>query len=1324
MEWAKVARESMEANVLCLADAEELLEEISEYRIPRIVRDAYHAHRDVKEVYAVKERAVELLKQMRLVGVKDAKHAARNEDARRRLRELWPVHWVTDNGGEVDRFRMCRTSDEDRLFRGAGGDRDPGLVRRVGQRMSGSDVLGAVQAARDCGISVEARDVVPKVGYVHGPPDGNGLGVEPADPHGLAVTMLDDWELSDKVAQGLEFLQSRKFWSCPQCEGRMMVTPQEDEFPGWATETRGQDSLWRRVGWRTIVTKGSGAEVCPVCISERAKSANKLATYVPPDFGLDFTCLDALTDFEEMLLTPIHCVVHVYVVWTTGALKYRNMTYGVEQDVGRWFSKLPIDPKDAPVLKIARGNLSWKAPFVASHRKLKMGWYHCAYGRAEAIDDEEPVAATETRVRVERYLGRGPFNTFWDQYKSESETDCSEMVPCKRSEHETTKNLLIGRDIVNRWLGGTDGGQAGVSGLGRGVSSVWAAYRKQVHSVAARDGEGDARRKERMEDFDVARQCVARNIKVELELLQQTDVDTTDAVVVNSVREVRQAEQFALGFFACRLAEMLADVDEEDLVTECVGVIASMAAEEAPVGQVAEAPVVADGRLDAAASMEDAVKCVKETQRAFDGRSVEEDTAAEQKEAATRALEALRRITVVKEPQHGTAVLEDTPYMVANMFLKVFPCMQGDVTEYMEKYPQGAFEDWFWTVLVRSGGRAMKHQRFLFAMLDRLWRDMAKKGRKRFWKGNKFSEKDMREKMKTEEGIKELVSSLNSSSFALPGTKKKKDADLHDLEAMIEQCDDEGEKLALFVTHTCPVELHDTLGKWNREFAAGCPVKTHDKEAEHLAADEDDLKSRCALAVLNPFTSAMYSELRLSLTLDLVIEVIKKRMGLPPEYKLNYWVTPEWGSETGMRHDHCVFFLPGCPDLSFSEEELLSDVAGDLVGVPNLSDVNCKMVGEFYAPLISECNLLKPPSSEATEASHYGLGRRKLAAAQGRARPVSAFARSTEAVTSELRSRDPVSADMVRKHVGECVDERMHDFHGNAGKGMCKVGAVCYREKNGVAFCSGRYPRAPVCFGSEAVVTDEIRADTYPLHLMRNCAFVPPFIPLAVIMCGGSVDAQATVRSGGVSAYMNKVGRYMTKPRGKACNGRGFGASLFKECIRRSQSGSFGDVAIKFLNRAQTPGEIYAVEVAHHMLGFVPRKCSKPFVGLYLDGGSARALEPSELEREFRRAKAAGAKDPKVKAKTELERYETRCACVNEDCVFPCTLGNEFYERDLRAGRIAEREDKTWTYRNREIVIWRQRESYPCPVEKCSRFELRKWWGGKRQHVECDVLVL
>lgn len=133
---------------------------------------------------------------------------------------------------------------------------------------------------------------------------------------------------------------------CELCKGSMIETPDAGMLPTWADYLQSEESPYSVVGWKLRKDADTDMMICPFCfhgVTEATKQnmrmgkanapAEERIRYSPPDFGLDFGVIDALTQMEEMLLCPVHACVTVYCVWGTGALKYRNMCYGVEQDV-------------------------------------------------------------------------------------------------------------------------------------------------------------------------------------------------------------------------------------------------------------------------------------------------------------------------------------------------------------------------------------------------------------------------------------------------------------------------------------------------------------------------------------------------------------------------------------------------------------------------------------------------------------------------------------------------------------------------------------------------------------------------------------------------------------------------------------------------------------------------------------------------------------------------------------------------------------------------------------------------------------------------------
>ena len=149
-------------------------------------------------------------------------------------------------------------------------------------------------------------------------------------------------------------------------------------------------------------------------------------------------------------------------------------------------------------------------------------------------------------------------------------------------------------------------------------------------------------------------------------------------------------------------------------------------------------------------------------------------------------------------------------------------------------------------------------------MLDRLWRSVAAKSRQAFWRGAPIDVHEAEEKMRTEEGVKELVGMLNMFTTPLPGSPKQKGMDLSDLEAMLAQCDDEGLKAALFVTHTCPAAKHELCQHLIRQYGGiGRLPAVAEEVVEDVVTWERDANT-------NAFIVAYYAELRLTFIVGLL----------------------------------------------------------------------------------------------------------------------------------------------------------------------------------------------------------------------------------------------------------------------------------------------------------------------------------------------------------------------------------------------------------------------------------------------------------------------
>ena len=75
---------------------------------------------------------------------------------------------------------------------------------------------------------------------------------------------------------------------------------------------------------------------------------------------------------------------------------------------------------------------------------------------------------------------------------------------------------------------------------------------------------------------------------------------------------------------------------------------------------------------------------------------------------------------------------------------------------------------------------------------------------------------------------------------------------------------------------------------------------------------------------------------------------VRSICNLSSEDRIDFWVTPEWGSQFGNRHGHIVLILPNVPTVGFAEDALVDDVDGQFDGVPDLSEHKVSAVVTYY----------------------------------------------------------------------------------------------------------------------------------------------------------------------------------------------------------------------------------------------------------------------------------------------------------------------------------------------------------------------------------------
>ena len=1130
-----------------------------------------------------------------------------------------------------------------------------------------------VSELRDAATSVgkAVKDVAPQTGRtgqrVKVPAPDEEIGLDPRWPP--AVQRLANDEQVEKIIEGLSFIDSLRCATCDRCQGRWFVTPTLAAFPAWATETAGNNSgLFQRTGWRLTEDRNTGRQYCSMCLPvvlQAAKESKPAPS--PPDFGLDCTVIDALTDFEELLLCPVHCVVQVYVIWATGHLKYRNFTYGVEQDVARFFNTVPPPPADVPVLQIKRGHLSWRQPFIANRARLLTAY---AWLRTK-----------------ERYMAND-----WNPWYAQQGAEFPVPVP-SRELPEGMDNLEIGRELVNEWLRKP----AEVEGIG--LAAQWQAYRETQYPDASES-----------QDFDLVRRAIAHNLRVVLEHQGQHTAEQ----ITKLCRDARNVSKYRLVDFAANMC-LLCDVEEEAVMLEGAGQIQRLAA--AHDAERSGGVGYADGDergFEESVGLDETLRqfaCAAATASDEGNTSAGVAAAAGGDARARAALAELRRLTVLQEPPRGQAVPENRPYMMANMFLKVHPCLEGDFTDW-----KGTFVDWVWSVIVRTQGRAMRHPRWRYAVLDRLWRSIAAQSRKAFWRGAPIDVHEAEEKMKTEDGVKELVGMLNMFTTPLPGSPKQKGMDLSDLEAMLAQCDDEGLKAAFFVTHTCPAAKHELCQRLIRQYGGvdGLPAVATEV-VEDLATWERDANANAVLV-------AYYAELRLTLALDFLVQHVRSVYRLGPEERVDYWVTPEWGTQFGNRHDHIVLLLPRVPTIGFDEDALEDDVDGDFDGVPDLSEDKVRAVVDFFEEFVLECNLWKTPVGHTDDVTFWDVGRKrarkaKRAQAQeaGGSLGLPEFEEFVDprcytltALKNILAHQSQSRSSLIQGRVdylARLVDVSLHDYHEPFPWTTSPSSGACIRTREGVTYCSGGFPKDAVRSGEELVVPDVHRKGLYGLRLVRNCAYTSPHLPLPHMMTQASLDAQPILTMHGLSAYVNKLAAYVSKGRGAGHDKRQLGARLFEECRKRSTHGGAFDVIAKYTNRTQAPAEIVDIEVSHHLMGLPMRKVSRSFVTLALDGGAKRLLKGAELKRAIEQA---GGKRGARTSQSELDFYEARCPCIDIDCDYQCCwLLDAFAAADADG---------------------LSRSAVQCPVALASRYVYKAFYGfdertGERSRLDVPAIV-
>ena len=371
------------------------------------------------------------------------------------------------------------------------------------------------------------------------------------------------------------------------------------------------------------------------------------------------------------------------------------------------------------------------------------------------------------------------------------------------------------------------------------------------------------------------------------------------------------------------------------------------------------------------------------------------------------------------EVAEGSAIPENTPGYIAMAFPEIFPFGCGDYHECKQPLEgQYKFADWGRRVIQWHDGRAMRHTRFRYWLLNTNLRLQTPGTRSIFYSTTAGADDLVLADLKDKAKRRQIVQKMTTASSSLPGSVGERRSMRQFLEAMVDQKEVETARLseqegrgrlpAGFATFTTSpykwAHLHEII---LRSYSPQERAKL-----EEWKAIENDVERRAAqrrafykLSQSNPGIVAWYSAMRLEATVHMAAELLsnqamseqvpsKKEAMAAVQSELaaefgddstqfrdlhleedwgcvdDWWACFEW-SGGGLVHVHVCFWIKGSPRIDKVKTATTTGAVEETLwsedGQVELSgDAAAKCLSSFFERLYTEWNLKKTESDQAT----------------------------------------------------------------------------------------------------------------------------------------------------------------------------------------------------------------------------------------------------------------------------------------------------------------------------------------------------------------------
>ena len=546
-----------------------------------------------------------------------------------------------------------------------------------------------------------------------------------------------------------------------------------------------------------------GITICENCLIEAKKRVKAgmpkepfrltEANFADPGETLPET--DALTFFEEELLSPIQHLVRIFTLYSTGQCELRGHVGNLFQNGPQFVRDIPAAIGDMKMLLIRRcpkdPHRKQRVPFLVSRLRLQR-----ALDRVfKPVEEGGSVAMRPGGLTPEGYLGFVNRENL-EQYSNTEEGEEPEGLEWQHCDQEIWTKME--KKLFVMWMSSR-------------LSLQLAAHVRHLHEPEESDSDADRIQKtwdslrEKLEELSFA------DVGGPDELVTSTLVGYLVSTYLTSDHPLVQGSVFSDDPTAksnCPSHERVEQILHDELTA-----VQELAA-------WTEQPLVPEGfwspeDLSAQQTEEDMQEglwnALAEAQRS------DAALTANVKHHGAGRVEGLPLIDPPTVLSRNQLIREDHPYYIAAGFLKLFPLGYGDywahVPDRADNLCPLSFWEWLKHLLLRSDGRFQSHPRFYFFALNTALRNKALRARTYFVKkqvGLNTSDSYTNEQLMNM-GKAQFTKVIAAFEQAMIGSAQEKLQQRSDLEALVEQIEQE----------TLEQKAQEVLSVWHATKKAG-----------------------------------------------------------------------------------------------------------------------------------------------------------------------------------------------------------------------------------------------------------------------------------------------------------------------------------------------------------------------------------------------------------------------------------------------------------------------------------------------------------------------